>query len=71
MMSEPEVSARISRIVEFLDYGNFYGARWFLQKLIDDSVGDGNLGGDVGIDWAAMYQRELQNGIGHASGETK
>ncbi len=63
-LTEEQTTARTNRIIEFLNYGNLYGARAFLQFLINDSVASGNLGPDVGIDWRAMFLKEQAAGIG-------
>lgn len=63
---DPALNADIlrgNRIIEFINWGNLYGARAFLQFWIDDSVKAGLYGPDEGVDWRAMYEKEKQEGL--------
>jgi hypothetical protein len=43
MMTEQELTSRIDRIKEYLDYGNLLGAQDALTSLINDARAAGNL----------------------------
>lgn len=54
----------VDRIIEFLNMGNFYGARAFLGFLIAACEADGSYPPNADTtDWRAMYEQEVKAGI--------
>jgi hypothetical protein len=67
-MNADDVDKLTNRIIEFLNYGNLYGARAFLGFLISAYEADGALQGGDTTDWRAMYESEVKAGIVPALG---
>ena len=62
-MDGPTTDKLVDRVIEFMNAGNFYGARAFLGFLISAVEADGSLPGGDTTDWREMYEQEVKTGI--------